>query len=218
MDGQHKHPRQYRSPLRQQQARETRERVLQAARDLFIERGYERATVKAIAERAHVSPETIYSVFGNKRSLLERLLHVAVTGADAAAPVMEGPGPAAVHTARNQREMLQRFAHDITWRVARAGPLMEVLVAAARSEHEMAEVHELLQAGRLYNLRTMVGWLAELGPLRVTVDRAADTVWALTSAEMYGSLVRGRGWSAEEYEGWLADALTAVLLRATPQQ
>jgi AcrR family transcriptional regulator len=40
--------------------------VLDAARRLFLERGYVATTIDAIAERAAVSPETVYSAFGNK--------------------------------------------------------------------------------------------------------------------------------------------------------
>jgi AcrR family transcriptional regulator len=212
MSDERKHPRHYRSPLRERRARETRERVMEVARALFIERGYEATTVRAIAERAQVSAETIYAVFGNKRSLLERLVRVAVTGEEGERPLMEGPGPAAVHAAPDQRELLRRFAHDITWRVEHVGPLMEVVAAAALGEPEMTNLHKRLQAGRLENLQAMVEWLAELGSLRMPVDRAADVVWALASPEIFGLLTRGRGWSSQEFEQWLRDSLVELLV------
>ncbi len=58
--------RRYVSPRRQEQALGTRRAVLDAARELFIERGYVATTVGAIADRATVSPETVYATFKHK--------------------------------------------------------------------------------------------------------------------------------------------------------
>lgn len=207
-----KHRRRYRSPLREERAQETRRRVMEAARQLFVQRGYSGTTIDAIARCALASSETVYSVFGSKRSLLEQLVHVAVTGEEDLGPLMQGPGPVEVHAAPDQRELLRRFAHDITWRVERVGPLMEVVTAAALTEPEMADLHERLQAGRLENLRTMVGWLAGLGSLRMPAEKAADTVWALASPEIFRLLTGGRGWSSSEFEVWLYHSLVELLV------
>ncbi len=211
-----KHRRRYRSPLREERAQETRRRVREAARQLFVERGYSGTTIDAIARRAQVSSETVYSVFGSKRSLLEQLVHVAVTGDEDQGPLMEGPGPVETHAAPDQRELLRRFAHDITWRLERVGPLMEVVAAAALTEPEMAKLYEQLQARRLENLRTMVGWLAGLGSLRMPANLAADTVWALASPENFRLLTRGRGWTSQEFEEWLRDSLVELLVPHPP--
>ena len=201
----------YRSPLREQRAHQTSTHVMDAARGLFVEKGYAGTTIAAIAKQAGVSAETVYAVFGTKTRLLARLMHVAVTGDDNDVSLMEGPGPAAVHAATDQRELLRRFAGDITWRLERVGPLMEV-VAAARNEPEIARLHTRLQRGRWDNLRTMVGWLAALGPLRLPADRAAETVWALASPGTFGLLSKERGWSSQEFETWLGESLVALLL------
>lgn len=39
----------------------------------------------------------------------------------------------------------------------------------------------------------------------------ADAVWALAGPQLYTQLTAGRGWSADTYEEWLADTLTATL-------
>src|SRR5262252_3035616 len=62
--------------------RETRRRLLVAARAEFAERGYAAATVIRIAERADVSVQTLYSNWGNKRNLLRAVMESAVTGDD----------------------------------------------------------------------------------------------------------------------------------------
>ena len=60
--------------------RETRRRLLAAAKAEFAERGYAAATVIRIAERADMSVQTLYSNWGNKRNLLRAVMESSVTG------------------------------------------------------------------------------------------------------------------------------------------
>jgi len=59
---------------RDQQA--LRERILEAARELFAELGYEAVTMRGIAERIEYSPTTIYLHFSDKAALLRELCSV----------------------------------------------------------------------------------------------------------------------------------------------
>jgi AcrR family transcriptional regulator len=52
---------------------ETRERILKAAREMFVERGYEATTMRAIADRIEYTPTAIYHHFRNKEALLSEL-------------------------------------------------------------------------------------------------------------------------------------------------
>jgi AcrR family transcriptional regulator len=52
---------------------ETRQRILDAAREMFVERGYEATTMRAIAERIEYTPTAIYHHFLNKEALLAEL-------------------------------------------------------------------------------------------------------------------------------------------------
>jgi hypothetical protein len=56
--------------------------------------------------------------------------------------------------------------------------------------------------------------IASNGPLQDNMDEsyAIDSVWALTSPEVFLLLRRDQGWSKEKYAKWLADTLTKVLL------
>ena len=74
--------RRYHSPLRVEQAEQTRRRILSAARQLFVERGFTATTVAAVAQAAGVSPDTIYVSLGGKRGLLEGVLEMAISGLD----------------------------------------------------------------------------------------------------------------------------------------
>jgi AcrR family transcriptional regulator len=201
----------YRSERRREQAEETRERVLAAAGRLFAERGFENATIAAIASAAGVSPETVYAGFRNKRTLLGELVGRAVRGGDST-PVLAQAGPRAVTAASDQREQLRLFAADVVLRLERAGPLIEILSAASRSDPELAELRAKLHRDRRENLRTLIDALAVNGPLRLDPDAALDSVWALASPELHQLLTRTRGWTRKRYSTWLADSLAALLL------
>ena len=207
-------PRRYNSERRREQAGQTRAQVLAAAAELFEERGYQGTSIAGIAARAHVSPETVYAHFGNKRVLLGELVRRAVLG-DETVPVPEQKGPRAVATATDQREQLRIFAADIVSRLERAAPLVAVVAGASRSDPELAKLLTTLHTNRLQNLHTLTRALAANGPLRVSEEEAADTVWALTSPELHQLLMRLRGWSKRRYRDWLAASLAELLLSDT---
>ncbi len=207
-----KHPRRrYNSERRRDQADQTRALVLAAAAELFVERGYQGTSIAAVAERARVSPETVYGHFGNKRTLLGELVRRAVRG-DESAPVPEQKGPRAIAAATDQREQLRIFAADIVPRLERAAPLVAVVAGASRSDPELAELLRRLHDDRLKNLRTLTRLLSANGPLRLDEEAALETVWALTSPELHQLLVRIRGWSRRRYRDWLAASLAELLL------
>ena len=204
-------PRAYRSDRRREQAEQTRQRVLDAAAELFDQRGFGGASVAAIAEHAGVSQETVYARFGNKRTLLGELVSGAVRGEDPR-PVPQQEGPRALAAATDQREQLRLFAADIVLRLERAAPIVAIVSGASRSEPELAELLDRLHADRLKNLRILVDALALNGPLRVPDDEAVEAVWALASPELHQLLARVRGWSRRRYSDWLADSLARLLL------
>ena len=210
-------PRPYRSDRRREQAEQTRERVLDAAADLFAERGYEGASIAAIAERAGVSQETVYARFRNKRTVLGELVRRAVRGADPA-PVPDQAAPRALAAVADQDEQLRLFARDIAARLERAAPLVAIVASAARAHPELAELLAELHANRRTNLRVLVDALSANGRLRLSEGDALDTVWAITSPELHQLLRRVRGWRPARYRDWLAGTLAALLLPARPDR
>jgi AcrR family transcriptional regulator len=60
--------------LREQQKQATRTKVLDAARDLFDEAGYEETTVRAIAEKAGVSVGSVFTTFTSKADILGQVM------------------------------------------------------------------------------------------------------------------------------------------------
>jgi AcrR family transcriptional regulator len=202
----------YRSQLRLEQAEQTRRRILDAAAKLFVERGYEGASIAAIADEARVSPETVYARFRNKRTLIGELMQHAVRGSDPR-PIPEQDTPRALTAENDQREQLRLFAADIAVRLERAAPLAAVVAGAARSDPEIAELYERLHRNRLENMTTLIDALAANAPLRLPSKQALETAWTLTSPELHQLLIHVRGWTRDRYQDWLADSLSALLLR-----
>jgi len=201
----------YRSERRREQVEGTRTKVLDAAEDLFQERGYDGASIAAIAAAANVSEETVYTRFGTKRALLGEVVARAVRGADPR-PVPEQERPRSLAAESDQREQLRLFAADISGRLERAAPLVVLVGDAARNEPELAELLDRLHRDRLGNLRLLVDSLLSNGPIRLSNKDALETIWALTSPELHQLLVRVRGWSRSRYRAWLTDSLAALLL------
>ena len=206
--------RRYNSTRRRAQARETRRQITEAARKLFTERGYTGATIEAVAQEAGVAPETIYAVFGNKRAILAHLIDISVGGDDEPILLLQRPGPQAVFQERDPRKQLYLFAQDISAILERVAPIFEIMRFAAKTESDIADLLQNILRERLQNMELLVQHLSEQGPLqgRVVDLQAAETVWTLTSPEVFRLLTVDRTWSREQYIQWLADTLTRLLL------
>ena len=204
----------YNSTRRQAQARETRQQIIEAARRLFSEYGYAGATIDAIAQEAGVAAETIFATFGNKRTILARLIAVAVGGDDQTVPLLERSGPQAVLQERDPARKLQLFAEDISKILERVAPIFTIMRVAAKTEPDIAELLKNVLEERLRTLGAMVQSLTAHGPLRTGLDvtQGTDIVWTLTSPEVFTLLTVDRGWPREKYVDWLSDTLIRLLL------
>lgn len=60
--------------VRETQKQDTRRKVLEAARDLFNEIGYDETTIRAIAERAGVSVGSVFTTFASKADVLSQVM------------------------------------------------------------------------------------------------------------------------------------------------
>jgi AcrR family transcriptional regulator len=211
-----KHPtREYDSSRRQAQANETRRHILEAARKLFIERGYAGATAEAIAMEAGVSLQTIYAIFKNKRKILISLMNVSSPdGTEDRLPMPERAGAKAVAQERDQRRQLQMFAEVVAYNLDQVAVISKILVDASKTESEIDRILQKLNQQRLEHMALAVQQVAANGAFREGLERedAINTVWTLTSPEVFLLLTQERGWSKEKYAEWLADMLIRGLL------
>lgn len=207
--------RRYDASRRQAAARETRRAILEAAKALFLERGYAPTTMTAIAEAAGVSVETIYLSVGPKAAVVRYLVETALSGTEEPVPAEERDWVQACKAEPNPRLKIRLHATPaICEMYQRLAPLWAVLLEAASPDPELRSLIDELNQRRVGHMRLMVQELAGAGGLRpgLSLDMAADILWATNSPEFYLLLVRERGWSTDVFERWLADAWIDLLL------
>jgi AcrR family transcriptional regulator len=207
--------RRYDSSGRQEQARRSRWAMLHAARRLFMERGYAATTMPAIAAAAGVSVQSVYKVFGNKAALLKTVFDVAIAGDDEPVPMLQRADLERVRDEPDPRRKLSLYGEFVADVAPRHVPIQLLAGAAAATDPEAAGVRDQLRAERLAGMTQFARALHQDGHLRpdVSVDEARDMLWACNSPELYELLVIQRGWTPQRYGRWVADTLTAALLR-----
>lgn len=209
-----KKKRPYNSARRRAQAEQTRRQIVEAARRLFGERGYVGTTIEAIAGMAEVAPETVYASFGSKKAVLSRLIATSVLGDEGPGSLLDRPGPREVRREPDPGRKVVLFARDIRQIMARVSPLFEIMRTAARSEPDIAALLAQTLAERMQGMRHFVDALAGAAALRqgLTPEAAAETVFTITSPEVFRLLTADLRWPEERYEQWLAETLTRLLL------
>jgi len=199
----------YRSAARQRQAGDTRERIADAAYQLLLEKRYEGMTIDAIAQRAEVSPQTIYAVFRSKAGILAELLDKTSFGAGyqelvRQAREKEFPPDRIRFAARIARHIYESQSETI-----------DLLQGVSLVTPELADLIKERECRRYDSQKSVIDSISQKGWLRpgINPDKARDILWTFTSREIYGMLVRQRAWSPEQYEEWLGNVLVAELLK-----
>jgi AcrR family transcriptional regulator len=207
--------RRYESKRRTEQAAQTRRDIVTAAGTLFRERGYG-VSMTAIAHEAGVAVETVYRVFGSKSGLFRAVVETLLAGGASRAelPVEERPAIRAIIEEPDPHRQVALYAATQPGIHRRAGPVLRALRDAKATDPELAHLWADLEAWRLEGQGRFVAMLAQRGALRLdlSVLEATDIVWTLCSLAVYDLLVLDRSWTAEQYEAWLATALTKSLL------
>lgn len=204
----------YRSPKRDAQAAATREEILRASHELFVERGYAGTSLAEVAEAAGVSLPTVKLVFGTKRNLLVAVWDRAVKGHDDERPVAEQPWFQELLRSPDPRQHLELQARAGAEVKARIAPLVEAIRAAAPSDRDIAALWSSMQDEFYENQRATIRALRRKGTLRdgLSERQATDLLWTLNSTTVYHMLVTERGWSPERYLRWLDETLAEQLL------
>ncbi len=202
--------RSYHSPLRADQALQTRRRVLEAARGLFVEHGYAKTTVAAVADAAGLSPETIYLSLGGKRGLLEGVMEITGPHDSLADDDRWWAMVAHLPTAP------ERLAKNVEYScriLARTRPIHAIIRGAADNETFAAELGRRLLSERLTGQTERIRtYLREELRSGLSVAEAGERYCALTSPELYHLLTVELGWTAEQHRRWVTELLLAELL------
>ncbi|MFJ9086210.1 TetR/AcrR family transcriptional regulator [Streptomyces sp. NPDC102384] len=198
---------------RAERSRRTREKVVAAARELFVAQGYGATSLQEVADRAGVAVQTVYFVFRNKRALFKDVVDTSIAGDAEPVATMERDwfrDACAEPTATGQLRVHVRGVGEILGRVA---PIMPLIAAAAATDPEIAAQWPASPDPRYTVQYAAAEALVTKPDARADVDvaRAADLLYGLLSPELYLVFVRDRGWSPDAWEEWACAALTADL-------
>jgi AcrR family transcriptional regulator len=196
---------------------ETEARLVEAATELFVERGYAATTLADVADRAGLAARTVYLRFTRKAELLRRCIGTAIVGDSAPVPLAEREWMAATMTAATLEERIQQMAAVTAQLMERTGPLLDVARQAAATEPDIAAA---AQAGRDDTRRTLHEFwqrAADDGLLPADADLRwlAETASLLAQADTYLLLQATTDWDIGVYERWLADTWHR-LVQASP--
>ncbi|MGH3419480.1 MAG: TetR/AcrR family transcriptional regulator [Streptosporangiaceae bacterium] len=194
---------------REERARHKRQRVVDAALRLFLERGYVATTIETIAREAAVVPATVYQAFGTKQAILARVLDQTIAG-DA--------GPTAllhrdwVKQAGQQSDPRQRLALVIqhTSQVAaRTASVKDVMRDAAAADPAVRQLLREDDQRRYLTQQALVDLVIAGDSLRAGCgrDHAVATFFAMVNSHCYQLLAAHLGWSAADWQHWLTDVL-----------
>lgn len=199
----------YNSTSRKMQAKETQERIISSAQTLFEAKGFEKVTIEEIAQAALVSVPTIYGLFQSKIGILRTLTDKALAHEDF---------EELVRTVDREKSPAKRLA--LSAKIARQiydaeRTQIGIFHDASILDAELKKLEHEREKRRYQRQERTFKEMAQTTQLAkgLTLEKAHDILWALTGRDLYRLLVIEQGWSSNDYELWLADALKKLLLQ-----
>ncbi|MFD8009539.1 TetR/AcrR family transcriptional regulator [Streptomyces sp. NPDC058955] len=197
--------RKYVSPLREQAAAQTRERILRSATRLFAEYGYGRVTVANIAAEAGVSAKAVFASTGSKGDILNEIVDTAVRAAGHERAIE------ALLAARDLESAVRALAHG-----TRAGnesmfSVHEAIHKALPSHEDGEALWERATADYRAALRTAAHHLRTLMPATRPEEETADLLWFWFGPGGWRTLVVENGWTWDRAEAFLLHTALATL-------
>ncbi|SFN67685.1 transcriptional regulator, TetR family [Pseudonocardia ammonioxydans] len=127
----------------------SRRRILDAARALFAERGYDRATVRRIAATAQVDPAMVYYFFETKSRLFTEALALPVNPAEEVAAELSGG-------VDGLGERIVRHFLDVWDRAPTVEPMLALLRSAPTDERSAAMFTGYIEQEIIARIATVV--------------------------------------------------------------
>ena len=193
----------YSSTRRARQAAQTRQDVVDAAVGLFTTAGWTGTTLTALAGRAGVAVETVYAGFGSKKGVLRAVLD----------DVGMAPAPPEAPPRSSREQRLQAVVGAVAEGHERSAGVWRALLEAASGDGEVegwrVELERRRRAAVADGVQKAIG--ADLDPLLL------DLLWAVLGPDVQLHLVADAGWSREEYEATVVDAVLRLVRARTPR-
>ncbi len=204
--------REYRSSVRARHAEDTRRTIVDAAAELFIEQGYARTSVAAVAAAAGVAVNTVYTSVGGKSALIMALTEDGAddrTAIETARRIEEVDDPAeilritAVGTGRVRRER---------WRV------LGILLDNRTADPDVAAAADAATCTVRGRLDRIARRLVDTGGVRPGIDleRVEQVLWFYFGFQAWRT-ARDLGWDWDEAADWLGAQATTALLSDRPR-
>lgn len=201
----------YHSERRQEQAASTRQAILDAARTLFVERGYARTTVADIAATARVAVPTVYASVGPKPAILGELRKLIPVLADVPQNV-----PSELALASDPLAVISGCVVVVRRLMETSGDLVSAIEAAAPFEPVAAEAWDEGLVLHRYGWEVAVTRLSALDALhpRLPAAEAVDVLSFLSLPATWRTLSRD-GWTYDEIETWIIESAMSLVARPT---
>lgn len=189
---------------RAERSRRTREKIIEAARELFVAQGYGATNLQEVADRAGVAVQTIYFVFRNKRTLFKDVVDTSIVGDTEPVATMDREWFRAACAEPTAAGQLRAHVHGTREILDRVAPIMPLIAAAAATDPEIAAQWPDDEGPRYTVQHAAAQALAGKPDARpdVSVAMAADLLFGLLSPQLYLAFVRDRGWAPDRWEDW----------------
>ena len=198
----------YKSTVRNEQAAQTKRRILSSAKKLFQSKGFEGVTIGELAEAAEVSNPTVYSLFKSKRGVLLALMDEALPSTVFETLVEQVKQEKSAAVRLQIAAKMARLMYDAEQKQLGFLRGASVIAPEFQKLEKEQEERRYQRQEETFSIMAKEGFLAK----GLTVSQARDILWAFTGRDMYRLFVVVRGWSSDEYEKWLAKLLISQLL------
>jgi AcrR family transcriptional regulator len=200
--------RRYVSQSRSEAADATRERVLDAAKTLFLRHGIDRVTITQIAERAGVAVSTVYALFKSKEGILRELMRGALFGErfQAARAKLDGEADP-VRLIELSAQVARAIYEGESTELGLMRGASAFSPALRKMEQEFEKLRYEMQENRVKALFAQSRQARGLG-----LEDARRILWMYTSREIYRMLVHEAGWTPDRYQEWLSRTLLGALV------
>jgi len=195
----------------EEERRSTQRRVVEAARGLFLTKGYVATTMAEIAREAGVALQSVYSAGQSKADLLHLVTDLAVAGDDEDVMLLERPTYAAVASESIPVRQVEMIAALIAATMERVAPVWVAYREAAAVDAKAAANLVAAHHRRHETFAGIIGMIPE-HRLRLSPEEATDAAWAIGSIDVFLLLRSIQGWDAPEYAEWLRQTLLVQLL------
>jgi AcrR family transcriptional regulator len=205
----------YRSPRREEAARQTRQLMRDAAFRLFVEQGITATTMKQIAAEAGVAERTVYTAFPSKTALFHEVMDITTVGDELPVPVSERAEFTSTKEEPDAHEAVRQFVGFGTTLLERAGDLIMAAIESSGADPDMREWSTRASEETEKNIHAVAQAWKDSGFLRddLTAEEAGAAMYALSSPHFHHLLRRRQRWTVEQYRTWLISTITTTMLR-----